>query len=253
MPVNYYSDIAFRSTELALDLALRTFIANTLFSGDTSRVIYASNAYCYRERIDRLRKTNPTRQTPNNLDFPFVNYWQTGEPREVEHGWRSALHIGSGIFIDELATKARVAPVSHTYESTAHFAQSADLDYAYAQLSWGSQFPFEVPVALTWVSAQDGVTNIDVTVPNLVKFDLNYNPEFNEQEWLTKEKISTLAMNFTVDTLRLRLVDPAVGNFWIPTTVLFDFAGKENLVIDGNITRLITLAIDQLNGTVTEV
>ncbi len=253
MAVSYYTDANFRSNQLVIDIALKNFFSSKLFKNETARVIYASNAYCYRERMDRLRKSagDAGRAVPNGLDFPFLNLWQTQEPNEVTHLWKSASAVKSGIWIDELGTKVQVAPVTHSYQATAHFSTMSDLDYAYATMSWLNEFPIELPLALTWKAASDGITDVNVELPSLLKFNLEFNPEFNEQEWLNKEKVVTMSLDFSIETFRLKMVDTSAGAFWVPETVVFDFASK-NALETTDYHSTLTRIIDFVNGTLSD-
>ncbi len=253
MAVAYYSDTSFRSNQLALDIALKNYFSTNLFKSDSTRVIYASNAYCYRERADRLRKNagEPGRAVPNGLDFPFANLWQTQEPGESSHLWKEATALRQGLWIDELATKVMMAPVTHSYQATAHYSTMSDLDYAYSVMSWASEFPIELPLALTWQKAGDPTTPVDVDLFALLKFSIEFNPEFNEQEWLNKEKIVTMTMDFTVETMRLKLADPDAGAFWVPDTVIFDYASKNSLDVTGYASTL-TRVLDHVHGTIAD-
>lgn len=253
MAVAYYNDPSFRSNQVALDLAIKNFFSEKLFDGDQTRVLYASNQYCYRGRAEQLRLLagSSGRAVPNGLNFPFLNYWQMQEAGEVSHVWKSASMLRSGIWVDELGTKLQVAPVTHSYQVVAHYATMADADYAFSTMSWDTAFPFEIPLTLTWKKVDEPLVDVDVPLPVLMTITPEFNPEFNEAEWLNKGDITTVVLDFKVETFRLRAVDPNAGAFWVPTSAVFNFTSKSGLDVT-DYAQALTLAIDHTTETVTE-
>lgn len=263
-PTFYYDKTGKQSTQAALDLKLVSYFSKLLFKNDITRVIYASNEFCFRERLRRLQEDFPLpavgieTRVGNSLELPFMNFWQQQEPLKIDRGWRSPFHVINGTFIDELGTNLQIAPAGYSYQATAFFKHEADLDYAYDALSWVAQYPLNLQVELSWVptgvepgNPTGGVVVFPINA--VIGFDLQYNPKYNENDWLAQERILSIGLDFTVQSFRMRLVDPSVGSFWIPTSVVFDFANQLELDPTGQtFEQLTNLVIDQTLGTVTD-
>ncbi len=253
-PKFYYDHTTDSSTQLALDISIINYLSKVLYNNDITRTLYASNAFCFRERLDQQRKTaNRAGAGPalNTLDFPFTNFWQLNEGAPTERGWRNALMVKQGFWVDELQTNLQIAPVDYSYQSTAFFKHERDLDKAYDLLSWETQYPITfTDLSLTWRSA-DNTQDLTFPLPSVVTFDLQYNPTYNEQEWLEKERVLSMTLDFRVQTFRMKAMDPNSGNFWVPTQVLFDFASLLNIAdpTTQSYDKLTTLVIDAISGT----
>lgn len=61
-----------------------------------------------------------------------------------------------------------------------------------------------------------------------VGFDTGYRSQYNESDWLEKNKVRTIGMNFSVDTF---LLQTTTDGFWIPKKVLATFASTHDLSI----------------------
>jgi hypothetical protein len=257
-PTFYYDKAGKQSTQAALDLVLMKYFAHLLFKDDITKLVYASNEFCFRERLRRLAMDFPNRQLGNSLEFPFMNMWQQQEPVKIDRGWRSPFHVLNGSFIDELGTNLQIAPAGYSYQATAFFKHEADVDYAYDALSWAAQYPLNLSVDLTWTPTGAMPGNPDAEsvifpINAVVAFDLQYNPKYTDNDWLAQERILSIGLDFTIQTFRMRLVDPTAGNFWIPTSVVFDFANQLGLdPTKQTFDQLTNMVIDQLLGTVTD-
>ena len=253
-PKTFYDHSSDSSTQLALDIALITYFSKVLFNNDETRLIYASNAFCFRERLDQQRKIAalavPPMVAQNTLAFPFQNFWQLNEGSPTERGWKNALLVRQGLWIDEMGTNIKIAPVDYSYQSTTFFKHEKDLDSAYDLLSWQAQYPITLDnLSLTWRNL-DNTADVTFPLPSVVTFDLAFNPTYNEQEWLEKERVFSIGVDFRVQTFRMKAVDASAGNFWVPTQVLFDFASKLNIdAADKTYDELTTLVVDAITGT----
>ena len=78
---------------------------------------------------------------------------------------------------------------------------------------------------------------------------IDYNPTYDEDDWLQQNKIRTIGISFSLDTYSIQLDD---SDFWIPKNVLLSFATSKDLEIHDldNYDELITGIIDYIEGTV---
>jgi hypothetical protein len=100
-------DNDFFITQYALDMAIETKFANMLFHGDMSRIIYASNDWCFTER---------SRRNKGLLEFPFMNYYLASKSLSTRRMlFNNQANVG-GIDLgmaEILGGKFRVSPVHY--------------------------------------------------------------------------------------------------------------------------------------------
>lgn len=175
--------------DYALDIAFENYISDVL-NFPLNRIIYSSNEFCFRERE---KKCN------GQLDIPFMNYYKTGFT-ETDRRWfknQSNLRyiLDSENIEKYLGNNFRVTPVKCEYESTIFFSQHKDCEYAYKKLLFESSNEAIIPYSII---IKDKDTEIKNTA--ILYLDLDFNPTYNESDWLEENKIYTIDMNFSLDT-----------------------------------------------------
>lgn len=210
---NYYDLTPFRNTIYALNIAIETYISNLLFKDDATKIVYSSSDFAFRKRTQQLSKTGNTSNL-NNLDLPFLNYKITGIDRQVSRQWWNKPIVNRGLFIDELGFKVRCLPIKISYDSTMFFHRDDDLLYAYNKLLWDDGDETKINFSLN-------IDSVDLGFFALYKLDnMSYEPNYNENDWLTKNKIHTASLNFTCETV---IIQDQTLNFGIPNKVILDF------------------------------
>lgn len=199
----YYKNVNFLNIMYATDIAMMQHFANLFFHGDMSRVIYSSNAYAFRKRADK---------NDGNLNLPFINlYMNTYEPGDRLH-WNSPMYT-KGTYIPELGEKVRYAPITLDYEASYWCHTDYDVKYAFSEFLWDTDNK-------TILAPSVQIKEMDIPFPAHLSYDgLDLNPEYNETDWLERNKIHSASIDFQIETLTLK----SNVDISIPNKVLFNF------------------------------
>jgi len=197
--------------------ALKDHLSGMILKDDHLRMVNASNDYAFRARTNQLaqryQKTDTTYD--GNLEFPFINYRRNDKDPDASK-WNSGGFI-SGIYVPELRKKIRYNPVIMDFECTFWCQREDDMHWAVDELRFDN----------------DGATLIDfsvevdgVEIALLARFsytDLSQDPQYDQNDWLEKNRIHSIRLNFQVHT---NLIRTNTSGFAITEKVLFDFANK---------------------------
>lgn len=206
----------------ALDISIDSWLQSVLkFPSD--RIIYASNDYTFRERTRNRKDGNPI--TVGSLDLPYVSYYRTGYS-ECERAWWNKYANRCGVLdvanenYEQTTGKMKLAPVRAEYEATIFFSQQKDCEYALTRLLYENSDETILYPEL--------VVNNETTVKNIaiMENDIEFNPEFNENDWLEQNKIFTISMNWAFDTF---LIIGRDLNVSIAEEVILDFLSAKKL------------------------
>lgn len=209
-PQSFYQNEDFLNVAYALDLAIINHFSSYLFRGDASRVEYSSNAYAFRKRA---------KNNDGQLDLPFMNFRAT-DYEAGERSWWSAKAYTTGAYIDELEQKIQFSPVNITYEASVWFHKDYDLRYAMSEINWDADNKTILQPAVE-------VEGQTVYFPGLLNYNSpQFEPEYNEQDWLERNQIHSASIPFTLNTFALK---SNTTGFWIPTQICFEFAYSKGL------------------------
>ena len=245
---SFYSSKNFINTGYAIDLSLITHYSNMLFDGDTDRVIYSSNAYAFRKRSDN---------NDGNWNLPFVNFKAVGLSEGPRPWWNNKAYT-RGVFIPELETKVIFAPISISYEASAWMTRDDELRYTMSEILFdydnktiiGDDNP--VVGAKPFITVDTGTIQQNVNLPALINYEnLQFDPEYNEQDWLERNNIHSVSFDFSIDTFALRINADVV----IPTELIFQFGyskGSEIQLYGEDYDIQLQYVIDHVLGEVTE-
>ena len=212
-PIRYYDFGLYRNTRYAINMAVETYLANVLFGGDGTRIVYSSTQYAFRERSSSL--------TPNlnNLEFPFLNYRMDKvdkvDPAQTARSQWKHVTNSSGAYFPELSRKLRFTPMEIAYDSTIFYHRDDELQYGFDELIWEDSND----TTLYPVIEIDGE---EIVFPAYFEYHLDYNPEYNETTALDSNRISSATLNFRVESLIIK-DNFAGGNYCIPEKIVFDF------------------------------
>lgn len=206
----------------SLDLAIDEWVKET-FEFPSDRIIYASNDFTFRERT-RNRKDSPI--TVGSLNLPYLSYYRTGYS-ECERAWWNNYANLFGVFDvanenyeRQIGSKLNLHPIRIEYEAVAFFSQSKDCEYALSKVEYAdSNETILFPMLKT--SSGNDLKNIAI-----MSMDVEFNPEYNENDWLEQNKIFTISMNWYFDTFMLIGKD---SNFSIAKEVILDFITAKKL------------------------
>jgi hypothetical protein len=113
-----------------------------------------------------------------------------------------------------LRKKARVAPVTLTYQASFWCHTDFDLRYAFSEFVWDTDNK-------TILKPSVEVDGYEIPFPAHLSYDdLSFEPEYNEQDWLERNKIHSASIGFEIETLAIKINE----NVYIPEYVLFNFA-----------------------------
>ncbi len=239
-PIDYYSDKNFLNFINAIDLTLIKHFSNMLFDSDRTKVIYSSNAYAFRKRASN---------NDGNLDLPFLNFRLTNYEVGPRSWWNQSAYT-RGIFIKEIEEKMRIAPITLSYESSFWCHRDSELKYAFSEVNWDADNKTILNEQHeTAPKPYITVNEEDISLPAVLNYEgLQFEPEYNEQDWLERNNIHSASIDFSLDTYALK----TNADITIPTELILEFAyafGEEDVSTDKYDT-LIKKIIDHDNETV---
>ena len=202
----------------ALDIAIENHFGKTL-EFPLDRIIYASNEYCFRER---------TRKNEGDLNLPFLNYYRTGY-EDSEREWfndysnRFGLIDRTNKFTSLMGGKMRIYPITITYEATAFFGQNKDCEYAMNKLLFDKS---NETIIKPQLETNDGDI---IENAGLMSFDIEYNPTYQESDWLEQNRIWSIGIDFSVTTFMIGKFDTNPSNLHVAKSVLLEFFSAKKL------------------------
>lgn len=172
----------------AMDIALENYFSG-VFEFPLDRIIYATNDYTFYER---------ERKNDGNLNLPYMSYARIGYS-ETDREWMNNYgHLiglrGCDSDVISLGKNLRYFPIKMEYEGIVCFSQQKDLEYAYRKIAYESA---NETIIYPQLESSDGTIIRNVGIFNV---DIEFNPSFNESEWLEKNRIFTLGLDFSCDT-----------------------------------------------------
>lgn len=207
VPISYSVDIAVE------------YLFSEVLEFPLDRIIYASNDYCFRER---------TRVNKGELNLPFMNYYRTGYDYSSRRWFndfsnRFWLQDSQNERTTLMGGKMKIYPIEIQYEGTVFFAQNKDCEYAMNKLLYVNSNETIITPKLEFgdgnILENAGVFNLDV----------DYNPEYQENEWLEKNRIWTIGLEFSVRTFMIGQFDRNPDNLRIAKSVLLEFFSAKKI------------------------
>lgn len=206
---NFYANKNYLNTFYSLDLTLINHFAGYLFDDDTDRIVYSSDAYAFRKRSD-----------DNNglLSLPFLNFRIT-DVQPGDRTWWNATGYTKGVYISQYETKVRYKPFDITYEATVWYHKDYDMRWAVTEILHDADNK-----TILQPSVSVGDQEEELAFPAVLGYDsIQYEPEYNEQDWLEQNKIHSITIPFTINTMALSIN----ADITIPETLLFNFANSK--------------------------
>lgn len=207
-------DTSFRNAIYSLNIAIETHFAGLLFDNDLNRIIYSSTDYSFRKRAQE--------NTWNNANLPFINYYV--DDIENNNDLQHFNHVANieGIYIDELDRKLRITPIRVQYDMSFWCHTDYDLQFMTYEVLYDDSNETLIPYYL----------NIDgkqIKNYGTLGYNLQYKPQFDENDWLERNEIQGMKLDISVDTFLIKdNLDVALVE-----TVIFDFlTAKTDLNFD---------------------
>ena len=191
----YYIYRSYVSTYYYVYMRLEEWLKEIIFRNDESRTFLASDEYAFRRRFELTDTSkNYNDVEASSLQFPFANYWplNTGWQPDTRIVANPAALVYAGIY--EGDTKIRAASVSLPISITFYYDREDDARMAYEKLLFYTYnehyYDIDVPYA--------GNT---LGIPFILRVNnLRFNPTFNETDWLNKNRIFTISVEFDIRT-----------------------------------------------------
>lgn len=227
-PTSYYYGSKYRTNNFffnsiySLDIELEKKFADVLFYGDLSRIIYASPEYNFKER---------GRKNESNLNLPFMSYWLNVISDETDRKlFSNQINVdGLDLGLTAANIKPQITPLHLEYDALVFFSQDRDLKYASYLIN---KLHSNENVVYYYLQV-DGTETV-VKIPAFLTYDVSYNPEFKEQDWLEENKIMSIAMTWNIDTLQLNVLNESIDEAYpilsITQQTIFDFLVTKNII-----------------------
>lgn len=217
MANNFYYQNEFKSNLIpapdvySVDIALEDFLSKIL-DFPLNRIIYASNENCLRER---------TRLNDGLLKLPFLNYHKIGYSENDRQWFNNRSNMYRFVPDDlniKLDTYVKYFPIKIEYECTVFFDQDKDKELAMKKLMYeASNESFIKPE----ITLSNGDT---LMIPCVVNLDLDFEPNYTEQDWLENNKIHTIGISIECNTIMVITGNNKTG---IATSTALEFLVKK--------------------------
>ena len=204
----YYVHNSFVNVYYYVYKFLEKWIADNIFRSDTSRVFMASDSYAFRRRFELTDMSkNYDDLEFSSLNLPFANYfaqnngWSTDDRIAAKNAALTYLGIYEG------NTKIKASASVLTVPVTFWFDREDDARLAYEILyfkSYNEQYnhtkvPYGRNSTLGDASISQSSSILDLPINFMIK-SLTFNPQFDETDWLKKQRVFTIKVSFDVRT-----------------------------------------------------
>ena len=182
---NYYDPSKFSNSEYLVMIATESFFANNIFRSDLTRVLYCSEQYAFRNRLNILaqRGEDPIKE----LQLPFMSYYRQGN-WEIDDrpGVQNATAALYG-FPESSASNQylRWLQVKGQFSCVAFFNSDSD-----AQLGYESLLYIQQPSAKQFKFSSMEYLGTTFDIPIQLKIEnLQWMPDIIEKDWLIRNRI----------------------------------------------------------------
>jgi hypothetical protein len=202
----YFNHSTYSNVYYTAQMVVERFLANILFKNDLTRVVWASDAYAYRKRFELVAQSDKAMFEgsfrADQLDFPFLNYFYSGGnfwTPDDRVATQQAFQMKRGMMAAGLPDYLRILPVKTELTATAHFQRDDDARLAYEMLMWEM-----MPKGSILLSVTINWRDVPILLPVFITVeDLQFNPQFNETDWLKSQRIHPLKFKMSLRTYTL--------------------------------------------------
>lgn len=212
---NYYADAYSKWIDIhqSVKCCIEKFLAEVVFKGDYSRVVFAQPDASFRRRIETLDKGKTGDElkvesfSPVSLDLPFATYSQTSDWVEDDRGsTQNTSQSVFGIYDMNIYRRIRSLACKATYKAQLYFSRRDDVRTA-AQLLYWEQSP-KHPV---WMYASFNWEGKLIAIPAFLTIEsVSTEPEWQELKFLESQRVFPVEVEFTVRSYQV--VIPGVKN-----------------------------------------
>lgn len=241
---SYYNSPNFINNYLSSIIAMDEYFQIYMFPNDPTRIIYASNDFAFRRRL-KLQSKDDTMNVfqANSLDMPFFNFAITSIGENTDRQLKNNQLEKIGVMDWVSKTKIRATPLKVDFEGTFFSAEEIDIQELFSKLQWDDALETTIRPKI-----QIG-DNIYENYALLDYNSINYNPTYTESDWLERNRIRTIGLDFSLTTYLIGLDD---SSFWIPKSVLVGYAQTKKLKLENieDYDILLKGVIDHIQGSV---
>jgi hypothetical protein len=214
----------FFNNVLSTNIAVYKYLAQIFFDGDMERIVWASTDLMFRKRQEQLAERKIDNLPKDNLgvlDMPFCSFRITQDgiqPSFKRTWWNPALHV-EGMWTEELGRRLRITPAAINYEACFVCNHDSDLYYAQQTQIWDT-YGETILESFVDAVAPDGTVH---TLKNIIIHEVepHVNTQFNEHDWLEKNKIQTITLD--ISCLTWLIAEDNHHRYSVTKKVLFDF------------------------------
>ena len=222
----YYEHSSYIPTYYYVYKFLQSWIADTVFRKDKSRVFMASPEYAFRRRFELTDMSSDFSSLDfSSLRFPFANYWpqNSGWTPDRRIAANTAAQVYLGIY--EGTTRIKAASSIIKIPVLFYFDREDDARLAYETLYFKTfnehYYQTEVPYAGTSLQIP-----VNIEISNIL-----FNPDFKETDWLKKNRVFTIKADFDVRSFAIQPPEQPIFNQSVNSNgYMVDEAG--NLILD---------------------
>jgi hypothetical protein len=209
---------------LSTNIAIYKYLADLYFEGDMKRIVWASTDMMFRKRQEQLavqKQNHNPKDTLGILDMPFCSFRliQDGVNEGTDRNWWNAALNVEGIWMEELKRRVRITPMTLSYEACFICQHDSDLYWAQNVNLWDMSKESVVESFID-VIGPDGIVH---TLKNIIIYTVaaHMNTQYNESEWLEKNKIQNITMDIQCQTWAME--EDTNHRYCLTRKVIFDF------------------------------
>ena len=221
----------FYNNILSTNIAVYRYLADSFFGGDLTRVVWSSPEMMFRKRQQQVAALVQQGKADKNvgvLDFPFCAFRLNQDSASTDHErtwFNQALNV-EGMWIQQLGRKVRLTPATFNYTAIVVCQNDIDLQYVTHTMLWDDSNETLLESFID-TTAEDGSTQ---TLKNIIVCSTasHMNPDYNESDWLDKNKIQTVTIDMPCGTW---IMNEDRHRYWLTKKVILDFAADAGIPI----------------------
>lgn len=197
---SYYEDntgTSWIDIHQSVKCCIEKFLSELLFNGDRSRVVFSPADSVFRRRIETVDKgkKEDTQLTPISLQLPFAAYHQSGDwTADDRAAVMNTAQAVLGIYDMSIYRRLRSLACKSTYKVQIFYNSREDVRHAQQLLYWEQE-----PKHPVWLYSCFNWKGKPIAIPAFLTIEsINTNPEWNELDFLEKQRIFPVEVEFTV-------------------------------------------------------
>jgi hypothetical protein len=198
---SFFDKTTWSNSYYAALLPVEYFLSQVMLRGDASRVFWSSDDIAFRKRFQNATVENGAdfdQIQPQTLNFPFANYWYSGGlwvPDDRAFAV-NPIQMMRGLWDVGLPTYMRAMAVKTTLDATVYYDRDDDARMNYEAIMWEQQpkGPVQFTTSVSW-------QGVEIALPVFITIEsIEYNPSFQEGDWLKQQRILPIKIKLAVRT-----------------------------------------------------